>query len=122
MSDTAYWLDYEFEVNTPDVFWHAVPGLYIFAGLDSDGEWIPFYIGSAKSLVERLPYHPRWLEATLFGATHIHARVEWHKGLRENQEKRFIRFYQPCLNIQHRNMIYPLLDWDFFPARYNPFN
>ena len=106
MFDTAHWLSYEFNVHSPDVFWHSVPGIYIFAGLDPEDpegrEWVAYYIGSTESLARRLPYHPKWLAAELYGATHIHARAEWFKNTRESLEQRLIQACQPCLNVQHR--------------------
>lgn len=118
MFDTADWLDYEFEVNDPDTvaFWHAVPGLYIFAGVNLAGEWFPLYIGSTESLAGRLPYHPKWLVAKLFGATHIHARMERLKNTRESLEQKLIQTYQPRLNVQHRR--HPLTFFTSFQPIY----
>ena len=102
MPDTVKWLDYEFRVYGPDTDWYAVPGLYIFAGLNSAGGWLALYIGSTESLAERLPAHPRWQEAVRLGATHIHARVEQHKETRLALEQELIQACQPRLNVQHR--------------------
>lgn len=74
MLDIVKWLNWEFEVYGPGTGWNEVAGLYIFAGLNSAGEWVALYIGSTESLAERLPNHPRWPEAVRLGATHIHVR------------------------------------------------
>lgn len=115
MFDTANWLGYEFEVHDPNsfIFWHAVPGLYIFAGLNLEGEWFPLYIGSTKSLAGRLLHHPKWLAAKLSGATHIHARMEYLKNTRESLEQKMIQIYRPCLNVQQQ--VHPLTFTSFQP-------
>lgn len=96
-------MDLEFEVHQMgNVRWHAVSGLYVFAGPGLLGGWQPYYIGQAESLAERLPNHENLLGAARLGATHIHARVEPMKFLREAQEADLIRRYQPILNVQHR--------------------
>ena len=102
MASTVTWLGLEFHVYGPSTNWHAVPGLYVFAGVNSANEWYALYIGKAESLAERLPTHERWLEATQLGATHVHARVEQQAGRRATLEKQLIENYQPRLNVQHR--------------------
>ena len=100
MASTASWLDQEFQVFEYSANWYAVPGLYIFAGLNPQGQWYPLYIGKAESLAERIPTHERWQEAGQLGATHVHARVEQQKAKRAIQEKQLIQNYQPRLNVQ----------------------
>lgn len=102
MPDTVKWLNYEFEIHLPNADWNEVAGLYIFAGRNLRGEWYPLYIGETKSLAERLPTHERWLEAMMFGTSHIHARVEKDKKTRLDVEQELIEAYQPRLNNQHR--------------------
>lgn len=102
MSDIVNWLNYEFQVCDPSGDWNEVAGLYIFAGLNSVGRWMAFYIGSTESLAERLPNHPMWPVAIQLGATHIHAKVEPNVLIRLAQERELIRSYQPRLNVQHR--------------------
>ena len=102
MPDTVKWLDYEFQVYGPNTDWNEVAGLYIFAGLNSEGRWVALYIGSTESLAERLPTHENWQEAVRLGATHIHARGEQHKETRLALEQELIQAYQPRLNVQHR--------------------
>ena len=102
MPDTVKWLNWEFEVHEHSADWNEVAGLYIFAGLNSEGRWLALYIGSTESLAERLPNHPKWPEAVRLGATHIHARVEQHKETRLALEQELIQACQPPLNVQHR--------------------
>lgn len=49
------WITHECDVNDHAANWNAVPGLYIFAGLNSEGRWAALYIGQAESLAERIP-------------------------------------------------------------------
>ena len=100
MAETVRWLDQEFTVYVHSANWHQVPGLYIFAGQNSQGQWYPLYIGKAESLAERLPTHERWTEAAQLGATRVHARVEQQKAKRAIHEKQLIQYYQPRLNLQ----------------------
>ena len=76
-NEVVTWLGYDFKVWKADaVRWNDVPGVYIFAGLNSQGHWTPVYVGQTESLVDRLPSHEKWPEAEQRGATHIHARAE----------------------------------------------
>ena len=82
MSETALWLECEFEIYDITTLWSEVPGLYIFAGRNSEGQWFPLYVGQTESLAARLPNHEKMLEAVQLGATHIHALMVEDSGLR----------------------------------------
>lgn len=94
------WASHEFEVHSPSVSWHDVPGIYIFAGLNQASKWVPLYIGQASSLSDRLTGHERWAEAVRRGATHIHAMVVNYQRDRDIIEQMLIRAFQPPLNVQ----------------------
>ena len=94
------WITHECDVNDHAANWNAVPGLYIFAGLNSEGRWAALYIGQAESLADRLPNHERWQEAVRLGATHVHARVVPQAATRDAVERELIQAYQPRLNSQ----------------------
>lgn len=95
------WLDgYDFSVYQHDAGWNEVPGLYVFAGQNLQGQWYPLYVGQAESLAERIPRHERWAEAVQLGATHVHARVVQDATTRDAVEERLIQLYQPRLNVQ----------------------
>ena len=47
MASTVAWLGQDFNVCEYHGDWNAVPGLYIFAGVDSTaGVWRPLYVGA----------------------------------------------------------------------------
>lgn len=100
MSNKALWLIHEFSVHDHDTDWNEVAGVYIFAGVNSEGKWSPLYIGQAESLAARLPTHERWLEAVRLGATHVHAMTVTNAALRVEIESNLIQSYQPRLNVQ----------------------
>jgi excinuclease UvrABC nuclease subunit len=102
MSNTVSWLNNEFSVHQHGDNWSAVAGLYIFAGRNSQGQWVPLYIGQAGSLAERIPTHERWQEAAKLGATHVHAKVVSLQATRDSLEKQLIQAFQPRLNTQLR--------------------
>ena len=82
-----------------EVAWHDVPGVYIFAGVDSLGTWEAKYIGQTSSFRKRMPpNHERWSEAHGLGATHIHAKVVERLSARLDLEQVLIRAYDPPLN------------------------
>jgi excinuclease UvrABC nuclease subunit len=97
---TVTWIGIEFTVFPPSARWNAVAGLYIFAGLNSQAQWVALYVGQTDSLVARLPTHERWLEAARLGATHIHAKVVQRQEERDRLERYLIQTLQPRLNVQ----------------------
>ena len=104
MSNTVDWGDCTFTVYSPDSRWHAVGGLYIFAGLEKEiagtPQWRPLYLGKCQDFSTRIPTHEDWPEAVRQGATHIHALVVEDPHLRETLERHLIKLYQPSLNVQ----------------------
>ena len=106
MSDQfVTWLPCEqFEVHhgpPGGVSWTSDGGVYIFAGLDNQRFWVPFYVGRAESLERRLTGHERWAEAERRGATHIHAKVVRQADIRSRLEIDLIQRFDPQMNIQH---------------------
>ena len=98
MSDKVTWLTHEFSVHQHGDNWNAVPGLYIFTGVNREQKWYPLYVGQAVSLAERIPNHERWQEAQRLGATHVHAMVVKEAAMRDAIEKQLCSSFQPCLN------------------------
>ena len=101
------WGGHSFTVYDPALTtWKKVPGLYVFAGLAKDRQeilrWHAYYIGETQDFSDRFPNHEKWQAARRLGATHIHALIELQAGVREKEEKRLIRVYQPPLNVQHK--------------------
>ena len=100
---TVCWLDHDFDVfHSIDGAWNSVPGVYLFAGINSAGNLYPVYVGETESLAERLPNHERWQEAVREGATQIHAKVVRPEQARLDLQKALIRAYSPRLNVKHR--------------------
>jgi hypothetical protein len=103
MSDKVSWGTHEFTVYVPSrTTWNDVAGIYIFCGLNSQGQWVALYIGQADSFRTRIPQHERWNEAVRLGATHIQAMVVPLVANRDRIEQALIRLYQPSLNVYHK--------------------
>ena len=99
MADTVSWLGEGFKVLPKNANWRDIGGVYIFAGVNSQNQWYPLYVGRTGSLADRIPSHPRWTEARLLGATHVHAKVVRLAGDREYLEDRLIRSFRPRMNV-----------------------
>ncbi|MDE0260278.1 MAG: hypothetical protein OXR82_18070 [Gammaproteobacteria bacterium] len=96
------WLTYEFGVYDSGTSWRDIGGLYIFTGKTDGKTWEALYIGQTSSFKDRLPGHPKWSDAVLLGATHIHAKTVTNEKTREKVEQELIEAYQPPLNDQHK--------------------
>jgi hypothetical protein len=101
VADRVVWAGTEFSVHAMDGEWNDVPGIYIFAAVES-GFWNPKYIGQCDSFKNRCPVHERWEEARRLGATHVHAAVVRDPAQRSQLEQTLIRAHQPPLNSQFR--------------------
>ena len=95
------WGVYGFEVYEYSGNWNAVGGIYIFAGQDGAGGWQAYYVGQTNSFATRIPNHENWLEATGYGATHVHALVEGNALRRSAIEEQLIAQLNPPINVQH---------------------
>ena len=98
------WGGYDFTCYDPaQTSWNDVAGVYIFAGMSTDGRWWQAkYVGQTKSFKIRLGpesnNHERWQEARRLGATHIHARVVRNEVERRSLEVMLIESYNPPMN------------------------
>lgn len=98
------WGGYDFNSYDPtQTNWNDVPGVYIFAGMSTDGRWWRAkYVGRTSSFSTRLGVgnnnHERWKEAIRKGATHVHARVVHNEMERRSLESMLIETYNPPLN------------------------
>jgi hypothetical protein len=102
MSDIVRWLSHDFTVHLRGEQWNNVAGIYIFAGLNQAGHWVPCYIGQCDSFQNRIPSHEQWDTARSLGATHVHARTVPLAADRDNMERALIQTYHPTLNSQFR--------------------
>jgi len=103
-SQIVSWGGYDFNSYDPkQTNWNDVPGIYIFAGMSTDGRWWRAkYVGQTSSFIARLGAglnsHERWPEAIREGATHVHARVVQNELERRSLELMLIETYNPPLN------------------------
>ncbi len=100
MSDKVTWLNHEFNVYLHEEQWNNVSGIYIFAGVNSQNQWVPYYIGQADSFQDRIPSHEKWDKAQSLGATHVHAKVVSQQSQLDSLEQGLIQKFQPYLNTQ----------------------
>lgn len=100
MVDNITWLSHEFRVYPLDTTWNNVAGVYIFCGINTQGYWVPLYVGQTDSFKDRFSSHEKWNLATRNGATHIHARAIPHAHMRDAVELELIQKLQPRLNEQ----------------------
>ena len=106
MSGKVTWGGHELTVYSHGADWHDVGGVYVFAGLSSQNQWVAIYIGQADSFRNRIPSHEQWTPATQLGATHVHAMVVPQVAMRDQIEHLLIATYQPSLNTQLKNAYY----------------
>ena len=102
MNDRATWLSYEFTICQREGQWNNVAGIYIFAGLNPLGLWVPYYIGQCDSFQSRIPSHELWDKARSLGATHVHAMTVPLAADRDAIEQKLIQACHPPLNTQLR--------------------
>ena len=104
MTITAKWLSHEFTVykHNEQNQLNNRSGIYIFAGLNPQDKWTPYYIGQCDSFENRIPSHEKWDMAQSFGATHVHVIVVPLVKLRDSIEQELIQGYQPVLNVHLR--------------------
>lgn len=100
MSNIATWKGHEFIVYPHTTTWNNVAGIYIFAGINRQNQWIALYIGQCDSFQNRIPSHEKWDKAQSLGSAHVHAMVVSRQADRDAIEGDLIRSYQPPLNDQ----------------------
>ncbi|MHB9022581.1 MAG: GIY-YIG nuclease family protein [Armatimonadota bacterium] len=99
-AQTVSWLSHVFTVYSQGGQWNSVAGIYIFAGLNPQGRWVPLYIGKTDSFQNRIPSHEQWAKAKSLGATHVHAMTVLQAATRDQVEQALIQYYKPRLNDQ----------------------
>jgi hypothetical protein len=64
---------------------------------------VPLYFGVAEDLKTRIPNHERWADAISAGMTHVMAHsTQGGEQVRCAEEVDLIQYWQPVLNVQHR--------------------
>lgn len=92
MAFKVRWGTYDFDVYEKSVNFQRVGGVYIFSGFDPfKGRWISYYIGQTNSFANRIPGHPKWHQASLNGATHVHLLAMPQSARRELVERSLIQ-------------------------------
>lgn len=101
---------YQFGVWAKTANWNNVPGIYIFAGqarVSAFSIKTAAYIGQCSSFSERVCGHERWAEATLYGATEVHALVVRDQFARNSIERDLISGLRPPLNSHFTGLLWP---------------
>jgi len=90
---------YGYEIHPLDAAFRPLPGLYIYAKLLADGDWIPIYIAQTRDLHQRLEGHVRLADAIANGATHLHAHYSTEgQGARCTEENDLVHRWRPVCN------------------------
>ena len=90
---------YRYDIYPLDAAFKPLPGVYIYAKLLPDGDWIPVYISQTRDLHQRLEGHVRLSDAVANGATHLHAHYATDgQGARHTEENDLIHRWQPVCN------------------------
>jgi excinuclease UvrABC nuclease subunit len=100
-NQTCRWNGVELHILAKDANWSKSAGIYIFAGVNSNRNWVALYIGQASSFADRVPNHERWDDAVKRGATHVHACIVPTQAERDRLEESLVRAFQPPLNVHY---------------------
>jgi hypothetical protein len=81
----------------------AIAANYAFVIKLANGKFLPLYFGETDDAKRRLANHERWNEALRLGMTHVMAHsTQGGEAVRCREESDLIAFWQPALNVQHR--------------------
>lgn len=104
MNGTCQWYYYQFTIclySDSGSYWGSVPGVYIFAGVNSQNQWFSLYIDECSSFRDcLLSPHEMWSKAQSCGATHVHALMVKEESTRVLIKEQLIQRFQPSLNNQ----------------------
>jgi hypothetical protein len=100
MASLVQWLSYTFYVSEYGSAWKAVPGIYIFARRNIEGQWEPVYVGVTENLRDQIPGNKKWELAAQSGATHVHVIEMEDAGQRESTAAELVEAYDPPLNAR----------------------
>jgi predicted GIY-YIG superfamily endonuclease len=103
MADTCNWpgvsgKSYAYEVHPFGTSLKAEAGNYIYAKLNTQGQWVPLYIGETEDLNDRVATHEKRECVRKNGVTHIHAHLtSGAKSVRLDEETNIRNNYNtPC--------------------------
>jgi len=88
---------YRYSVYDLPPSFNKAAGNYIFAKRNSEGYWVPVYIGQTDDLSERFDDHHKATCISRAGATHIHAHAKEDERERLEEEADILaKFSTPC--------------------------
>lgn len=89
---------YRYHVYPLTTVFKSLPGNFIYAARDEDGNWMPVYIAQTRDLHQRLEGHITVEVAHEHGATHIHTHHDSHGQAARCAEERDLiqRWHPPC--------------------------
>ncbi len=90
--------EYQYEVHPIDTAFQALPGNYIYAKQDEEGQWIPLYIAQSRDMRQHLEGHEKLQDALENGATHVHTDFSAASQAARCSEERdlILRWQPPC--------------------------
>jgi hypothetical protein len=91
--------EYQYEIFPFEVDFRPLPGNYIYAGQNEEGQWIPLYVGQTRDMHQRLEGHEKIQDAMQHGATHIHMHYSNSgQAARCSEEHDLVALWQPVCN------------------------
>lgn len=91
--------EYSYEIFPLDASFQPLPGNYIYAKQNEEGQWVPIYIAQTRDLHQRLEGHVRLDDAVQNGATHLHAHYcAAGQAARCSEERDLLLRWQPVCN------------------------
>jgi len=85
-----------YPITTP---FRPLPGNFIYAKRDANGQWIPVYIAQSRDLHQRLEGRVSVDSAIQHGATHVHAHYDSAgQAARCSEERDLIDRWHPSCN------------------------
>ncbi len=90
---------YQYEVHPIDTAFRALPGNYIYARQDENGNWVPIYVAQTRDLHQRLEGHVSTADAIASGATHVHIHYcTTSQAARCTEEHDLVLRWRPACN------------------------
>ena len=81
-----------------------LPGVYVYARQEEDGQWTPLYIAQTRDMHQRLEGHEKLQDSLENGATHIHMHYcEAGQASRCTEERDLVNRWQPQFNTVPQN-------------------
>jgi hypothetical protein len=91
--------EYQFTIYPIDATLPPLPGVYVYARQEEDGQWTPLYIAQTRDMHQRLEGHEKLQDAIENGASHIHVNLSASgQAARCTEERDLIARWQPLFN------------------------